>query len=122
MFEEKSKQQYFISEERKDSNIVSFMFNLPVENFSVEPINTNYKDNWAIFEPSVNNDTVKIWLTDSVLYKNDTLDMAFSYLGLDTLQNPIQIQDTLTLYYFAPPQKESKRKKKKGEPVACQNA
>ncbi|MCW3804039.1 Ig-like domain-containing protein [Plebeiibacterium marinum] len=119
MFEEKSKQQYFISEERKDSNIVSFMFNLPVENFSVEPINTNYKDNWAIFEPSINNDTVKIWLTDSVLYKNDTLDMAFSYLGLDTLQNPIQIQDTLTLYYFAPPQKESKRKKKKGEPVAA---
>ncbi len=116
MFEEKTKQQYFVGEERKDSNIVSFIFNLPVEKFGVKPLNVEYNNDWAIFEPSLNNDTVKIWLTDSVMYKKDTLDLAFTYLGLDTLQNPIQVEDTLKLYYFEAPKKESKRKRKKEGP------
>ncbi len=116
MFEEVSKQQYFVSEERKDSNIVSFVFNLPVEKFNIKPINTEYKKDWAIYEPSWNNDTVKIWLTDSLNYKNDTLDFAISYLGLDTLQNPVMVEDTLTMYYFKAPEKENKRKKKKEGP------
>ncbi len=116
MFEEASKQQYFIGEERKDSNIISFTFNLPVEKFNIHPLNTEYPKDWAIYEPSVNNDTVKIWLADSTLYKKDTLDLAFSYLGLDTLQNPVIVEDTLTLYYFKTPEKENKRKRKKEGP------
>ncbi len=116
MFEEKSKQQYFVGEERKDSNIVSFIFNLPVENLSIKPLNIYYKEDWAIYEPSVNNDTIKIWLSDSTMYKKDTLDFALSYIGLDTLQNPVQVEDTLKLYYFEAPKKENKRRRKKEGP------
>jgi len=116
MFEEVSKQQFFVGEERKDSNIVSFVFNLPVEKFNVKPINTDFKKDWAIYEPSVNNDTVKIWLTDSTMYKKDTLDLAISYLGMDTLKNPVIVEDTLKMYYFKVPEKDNKRKKKKEGP------
>ncbi|TLX75280.1 hypothetical protein E9993_10295 [Labilibacter sediminis] len=112
MFKEKSVQQYFTGEERSDSNKMSFTFNLPVENFSVKPVGVEYDEDWAVFEPSLNNDTISLWIADSTLYKRDTLNMAFSYLGLDTLSNPEQKNDTIKMYYFSLPKKEPKRRKK----------
>ncbi len=114
LFNEKNTQQYPLGEERKDSNTLAFFFNLPLENFSIEPIvNESIREDWAVFEPSLNNDTMFVWLTDSALYKRDTLTMAYSYLGLDTLNNPTQINDTIKMYYFNIPKKETRRQKKK---------
>ncbi len=116
MFEEKPTQQYFLGEERKDSIQMSFTFNLPVEDFTIKPVDYPDIEDWAILEPSVKNDTIKVWITDSAVYKNDTLNVALSYLGQDTLNNPVMINDTLTMYYFNMSPKKS-RKKKKNEKV-----
>ncbi len=116
MFEEESIQQYFMGEERADSNIVSFMFKLAAEQFSIKPLNIDFNEDWAVYEPSVNNDTIKVWLTDSLMYSKDTLDFAISYLGLDTLKQPVLVNDTLKMYYFKMPKKQSRRSKKKEGP------
>ncbi len=114
LFKEEGVQQYSRGEERKDSNTLAFFFNLPLDNFSLKPVlDEPFKEDWAIYEPSVKNDTMFVWLTDSTLYKKDTLVMAYSYLGLDTLNNPSQINDTVRMYYFNIPKKVTKRKKKK---------
>ena len=116
LFQEESTQQYRLSEERKDSNTLAFFFNLPLEEFSIEPlVDTPVKEDWAVFEPSAKNDTMFIWITDSALYKRDTLEFAYSYMGLDTLNNPAMINDTVNLYYFKMPKKKETRRQKKNK-------
>ncbi len=115
-FKEKSIQQYMLGNERKDSNTLAFFFNLPLENFSIEPVLPEYTNkDWAVLEPSVENDTMFVWITDSTLYNRDTLNISYSFLGLDTLNNPLQIKDTLKMYYFRMPEKTTRRDKKKGK-------
>jgi len=111
LFQEPLKLQYFKGEERKDSNKLSFAFNLPVEDFTVHPVGKEEVD-WAIFEPSFMNDTISVWITDSAFYNQDTLDVAFTYLGVDSLKQPVLVNDTVTMYYFNVPKKETRRSKK----------
>ncbi len=113
MFKENSKQQYLSSEERTDSNKMSFVFSLPVKDFKVQPV--DYPDNkiWNVTEPSANNDTMQIWITDSALYKKDTLNIVLSYEGLDTLFNPVLKVDTMLMYHFEIGQKKDKKPKKR---------
>ncbi|WP_066628263.1 Ig-like domain-containing protein [Labilibacter marinus] len=119
MFKEEETEQYSMGEERKDSNTMAFYFNLPLEEFNIEPITeTPVTEDWAILEPSSKNDTMFIWITDSALYRRDTLKMAYSYMGLDTLDNPALINDTVRMYHFKlPPQRETRRSKKKKKKV-----
>ncbi|SMO66140.1 Ig-like domain-containing protein [Saccharicrinis carchari] len=117
LFKEESTQQYQLGEERKDSNTLAFFFNLPLEDFSLQPVlDEPFDEDWAVFEPTAKNDTMFVWITDSALYKRDTLTMAFSYLGLDSLNNPAQINDTVRMYYFELPKKKESRRQKKGVP------
>ena len=114
LFKEETTQQYALGEERKDSNTLAFFFNLPVTDFSLKPIlDQPITNDWAVFEPSAKNDTMFVWITDSAIYKKDTLALALSYLGLDSLNNPTPINDTLRMYYFSLPQKKETRKQKK---------
>jgi len=114
LFKEESSTQYPLGEERKDSNTLAFFFNSPLENFSVKPVlDEPLEEDWAIFEPSVKNDSMFMWIKDSTLYNKDTLTIAYSYLGLDTLNNPAQVNDTVKMYYFKIPKKETRRRKKK---------
>ncbi len=109
--------QYMVGNERKTPNTMSFFFNSKLDSFKVTPADTLVNDDWLIYEPSVNNDTVLVWIKDSAVYKHDTLKVALNYMGLDTLQNPTLIKDTLTMYYFNFDQpKERRRKKDKDEP------
>ncbi|GAF05179.1 Ig-like domain-containing protein [Saccharicrinis fermentans] len=51
LFKEEGTEQYPLGEERKDSNTLAFFFNLPVENFKVEPVSEeSFDDDWAVFE------------------------------------------------------------------------
>ncbi len=114
LFKEEATQQYALGEERKDSNTLAFFFNMPLTDFSLKPIlDQPLAKDWAIFEPSAKKDTMFVWITDSAVYKRDTLAMALSYLGLDSLNNPTQINDTIRMYYFSlPTQKETRKQKK----------
>jgi hypothetical protein len=113
LFKEDEIRQYFKGEERKSANKLSFVFGLPVKDFQVEPIGIEGVGDWAIFEPSFGNDTVYVWITDSLVYNRDTLAVALSYMGTDSLNESVLMHDTLTMYYFEEaPKKESRRKRK----------
>ncbi len=119
MFKEKSTQQYLVSEERSDSNKMSFNFNLPVKDFDLHPVDYPDDKKWNVIEPSVTNDTMQIWITDSTLYNKDTLNIVLSYEGLDTLFNPVLKVDTMLMYHFEFGQKKEKksnRRRKEDEP------
>ncbi|WP_430931529.1 Ig-like domain-containing protein [Saccharicrinis sp. 156] len=119
LFKEESTEQYSLGEERKDSNTLAFFFNLPLEDFKLQPVlDESVKKDWAVFEPSMKKDSMFVWIADSTVYKKDTLTMAYSYLGLDSLNKPTLVNDTVKMYYFTMPKKrEARRRNKKTEEV-----
>ncbi|WP_282037122.1 Ig-like domain-containing protein [Saccharicrinis aurantiacus] len=115
LFTEDNGNQYMLGNERKTKNTMSFFFNNPAEEFKITPIDTVVGPDWAIYEPSVNNDTVLVWVADSNLYKKDTLKVELNYMALDTLFNPALMRDTLTMFHFEFVKKERKRKRDKDQ-------
>jgi len=68
------------------------------DTFNIELLNVQPKGNWNIIEKSRNQDTLKIWLTDSLVYKRDTLALKLSYLQQDSLGAFYTTKDTIKLY------------------------
>ena len=69
------------------------------DTFNIEPLNFKAKDGWRYTEISPKSDSVRIWLTDSMTYKKDTLMFKISYLQQDTLKQFYTKNDTIRLYY-----------------------
>ncbi len=68
------------------------------DTFNVELVNFQPKGNWNLIEKSRNSDTLKIWITDSLVYKRDTLALKLSYLQQDSLGVFYTTKDTVKLY------------------------
>lgn len=116
LFKEKPVDQYLKSEERKQANKLSFMFNLPLSRnarFSFPGRTEN--DQPFVMERSLQNDTVTLWLTDSLMYNQDSLKIAVNYPALDSLLNPIERIDTLDMWHFTVEQKKRRKKDEKEE-------
>ncbi len=96
-FKENKKRQYLVKSERKVPYSFSLFFNdhqkeLP----KIKPLNFNW-DGKYIVEKSNHLDSLTYWLTDSVVWKTDTLQMAVTYLKSDSLLNLVSTTDTLNL-------------------------
>lgn len=83
----------------------------PVEFRLLEPKATS--DKWYVKENSITNDSVSIWLTDSLIYKADTVKLIVDYLRTDTLNNHIMNTDTLSFTSRGGQKKKVEPKKKK---------
>lgn len=70
---------------------------------------------WYKMERSIENDTVSLWITDSLVYKQDTILMKMDYLRTDTLNRDVLATDTLRFLYKAPKVSRSERKKNEDE-------
>jgi hypothetical protein len=68
------------------------------DTFNIEPLNVHPKGAWNLIEKSRNSDTLKIWITDSLVYKRDTLALKLSYLQKDSLGAFYVKKDTIKLY------------------------
>ncbi len=68
------------------------------DTFNIEPINIQPKGEWNLIEKSRHSDTLKIWITDSLVYKRDTLALKLSYLQQDSLGAFYTKKDTIKLY------------------------
>ncbi len=117
LFKEKEIDQYLKTEERKQANKLAFMFNLPLKqnavfNFPGRTVN----DNPFVMERSAQNDTITLWLTDSLMYQQDSLKISVRYPALDSLLNPIDRIDTLDMWHFSTEPKK-RRKKDEKEPI-----
>lgn len=68
------------------------------DTFNVELLNFQPKGNWNLIEKSRNSDSLRIWITDSLVYKRDTLALKLSYLQQDSLGAFYTTKDTVKLY------------------------
>ncbi|MEI6275026.1 MAG: Ig-like domain-containing protein [Prolixibacteraceae bacterium] len=68
------------------------------DTFNVELLNVHPKDTWNQIEKSRHADTLKIWITDSLVIKRDTLALKLSYRQQDSLGVFYVKKDTVKLY------------------------
>lgn len=92
--------RYLQRNERPVENRLNILFSAPTEmpEFSlIEPEVLEY--DWYVTERSINNDTISLWITDSLIYKQDTIRMEIKYLETDTLNQNVLITDTISFNF-----------------------
>ena len=120
-FTEDHYEQYITSDERKSRNNMKLVFNKPMDakpKFSFPGQNPDAEH--AVIEYSAKNDTCVIWVTDSVIYKGDSIVLAVQYPVLDSLKQMTTKLDTLDLWYVEKAQADKKKddkgkRRRKGE-------
>jgi hypothetical protein len=105
---------YLESAERETRNKCLFLFNESVEDtFGVRLINAE-SDNWQLFEYNKKADSIVMWITDTLVSKQDSLYMEISYSLLDSAQQKYVQNDTI-LMKFEDKKGEDKKKKRRRE-------
>jgi hypothetical protein len=95
LFTENFKQQYFRQILRPQKELVIFAFNTELsDSISIVPIGYKNTD-WFIQEKFDNNDSLVYWITDSLLYNNDSLQFQINYTRRDSNLNNYIRTDTL---------------------------
>lgn len=115
-FESGFKRQYLQKHERTVPYKLDLYFAAPTEEakftlLSPEPTS----DNWFVKESNVTNDSISIWITDSLIYQADTVKLKVDYLRTDTLNNHILNSDTLNFTYKETKKKSPDKDKKENE-------
>lgn len=117
LFKENFERQYMLRPERNDEIRFSLHFNAPLDTVPL-PVPLNFEpeqDDWYVIQPTDADKSAVFWITDSTVWKRDTLELALTYPKSDSL-NILQPQtDTLKLVLRNRP-KEKKKKKKNDEP------
>jgi hypothetical protein len=96
-FKENKKRQYFVKYERKDPFVFTLFFNstqaiLP----KLRPLNFNWDDKYLL-QKTAGLDSLTYWITDSLVWKKDTLKFAMTYLKTDSLFQLKPITDTINV-------------------------
>ncbi len=126
--------QRFLKSERLVPNKFSLYFSAPADSLPLlKGLNFDEKDAFIIEQPTGRNDTIHYWIKDSLLYKQDSLQLSITYLCPDSLEQLVPRTDTLNvlpkLSYAKQQQqlqeakekeaketeKENKKRRKKGE-------
>ncbi|MDE5639866.1 MAG: Ig-like domain-containing protein [Odoribacter sp.] len=119
LFPEEPTQLYMTNSERTQRELLYFTFSIPGRNdFEIELLDTVVSMPWYLAEQSVGKDTVKLWLTDSSVYKKDTLRFRLSYLKTDSLHQKSPHTDTVRLV-FTEKQKTTRKKQKQEEEASA---
>jgi hypothetical protein len=112
-YQEEDKRQFFIKQERSEAWKFTLYFkNITKKLPEITPVNFEGED-WVLSEPSVTKDTLVYWITDSLIFMQDTLLLAIDYEKTDSLEELVPQRDTITLLYKG--KKLSRREKKEGE-------
>ena len=97
LFAEELKMQYLMKSTRSEHNKFTLFFAAPNEEMPVvKGIGFDF-DTQYVLESSARMDTLTFWLKDSMLYRNDTLDISVSYKVPDSLEMMVDRIDTLRL-------------------------
>ncbi len=92
--------------------VVDLIFTQAVtDTFNIEPLNFEAKQGWKYIEKSAKSDSIRIWLTDSMVYNKDTLLFKVTYLQQDSLKEYYAKDDTIRLF-FTDVTQASKNKRK----------
>ncbi len=83
------------------------------DTFNIEPLNVHPKGDWKLIEKSKHADSLKIWITDSLVYKRDTLSLKLSYRQQDSLGVFYTKKDTIKLYLLEDQAIKAEKNKRK---------
>lgn len=115
-FESGFARQYLQKHDRNSPHKLDLLFAAPTTPATftlLEPISRS--DRWYVKESSITNDTVSLWITDSLIYNADTIKLKVDYLRTDTLNNHILNTDTLNFTLRGNQKKKEKSEKKEKE-------
>ncbi len=99
LFKENRKRQYFVKYERKEPFMFNLFFNTPsVVQPELKAINFNW-DNKFILQKKLKNDSLTYWITDSTIWKKDTLQFKLTYLKSDSTLNLKPVTDTINVVF-----------------------
>jgi len=113
MFTEYYKIQYLKNTYRHIDRQCAISFNMETDSaFSLHLLmDSVYADNWYLLEQKQPTDSVVFWITDTALFKKDTIKMSVSYTMYDTID--YVKTDTLNFIYDFSKLKKSKKEKEK---------
>ncbi len=117
-FNSEFKRLYLQNSERPEENRLNIYFAAPTEAPAFRLLEPNIEgDDWYVAERSINNDTLMLWIKDSLIYKQDTIKLQISYLMTDTLNMNVITTDTLNFSIRKSNQNKKAEEKKptKGE-------
>jgi len=112
-FNENFKAQYLDKSERRQRNKISLYFKAPAAEMPRIKVIDYSGKKWCRTERSATCDTLHYWITDSALYKQDTIRLEAVYLKTDTLHRLVPQTDTLQFVYKDPKMPAPKKKKAK---------
>uniref|UniRef100_UPI0032174262 Ig-like domain-containing protein n=1 Tax=uncultured Draconibacterium sp. TaxID=1573823 RepID=UPI0032174262 len=106
-------EQYLESSERESRNKCLFLFNESVKDtFEVKLVNAESED-WQLFEYNPKADSIVLWITDTLVSKQDSLYMELSYFQLDSAGDRYVQKDTMLMTYKDPKVDDKKKKRRK---------
>jgi hypothetical protein len=107
-------EQFVETAERQARNKCLFIFNESVKDtFNLRLIDHEVQD-WNILEYNQKVDSIVLWISDTILMQQDSLNMELSYIQLDSAGNPFVYKDTMLMAY-SDPEVDQKKKRKRGE-------
>lgn len=119
IFPEKLTKLYMTNSERRQRELLDFTFSIPGRNdFEIELLDTLIDTPWYMAEQSIGKDTLNLWITDSAVYKRDTLHFRLTYLRTDSFNRQTPYHDTVRMV-FTDKKKTDKKKKKREEEQAA---
>lgn len=114
LFKENFSRQYLRKAERTEPRIFALTFNAPVEELpDIRFLNAPAQEDFAVLEVTEGGSTLRYWLRDSLVYRQDTLDVEVSYLKSDTANLMVMNTDTFSLFVKKPKQQSKKKDSKK---------
>jgi hypothetical protein len=96
------KLHYLTSSKRDPKFMMLYVLSLPPDTMRVEFTIPYAKKSSYFTEYSRNRDSLKVWLTDSLLYSNDTISTRIRYPFTDTLGTLGYKQDTIVMRFMTP--------------------
>jgi uncharacterized protein (DUF2141 family) len=114
LFQEPFERQYLTKSERTNAHQFVFTFNAPVTELPAIALqNAPDSENPFLIEQSPDRKILTYWLTDSLVYQQDTLFVAAEYCAHDNDNEYITKNDTIRLITkkIQKPEKESKKNK-----------
>lgn len=116
-FKENKKRQYFVKSERKTPQNFQLIFNAKNEELPViKPLNFEWEGKYML-QKNATMDSLTYWLTDSIVFQKDTLEMEMTYYKTDSAFNLKPQTDTINVFMRkARSNPRAKKKENEGAP------
>ncbi len=102
LFKENRKRQYLVKSERPAEKYFNLFFNDKQDSLpKIEPLNFDV-DTRFLIQKTERLDSLVYWMPDSMVYRQDTLKMAVTYLKSDSVFQLVSTTDTLNLILRKP--------------------